>query len=394
MKLAAEAALAKPSAVRRRADAEAAIEEAAEAAVEVEVAAVEAEAIEGAVVEAEAEAEAVEEMVEEEAPPPPKPPPGNFMGYSSVSRAAFDVGPTPTASEAAWPPPPPEEAAAAAVADAPAADAAASESESESDATETAAAASDSDSEAQPAQTAEEFEARYGGVDPEVYVDPAEQRPLAASSEEVRAVKLAMAAKLSEANQYARYVLKEANAYKEELLENAVMLGSLETEIRNLSELARKAADGGGDGEEPVSLHDLASRSEAVANTVKERLEGTESMVPRKVQVTWEGMANEVRLMGSFDGWTKGELMSQPYQDVDHMVVEYRAELMLRPGRYTLKFLCDNEWKLADTLPKEGWGMEENNVLVVEAGPVEAEEEIEEDENGEPDAGDMNDGYW
>jgi Glycogen recognition site of AMP-activated protein kinase len=87
--------------------------------------------------------------------------------------------------------------------------------------------------------------------------------------------------------------------------------------------------------------------------------------VPRAVPVVWAGLASEVRLMGAFDGWSEGVLLSSDAVD-DHVFKRFATDVHLLPGRYSVKFLVDGEWRLA-----AGWPTEKtpdgdtNNVLIV-----------------------------
>lgn len=88
--------------------------------------------------------------------------------------------------------------------------------------------------------------------------------------------------------------------------------------------------------------------------------------VVREVPLVWYGLASEVRLMGSFDDWTKGFLLSSEGID-DSVFGRFEATLKLTPGKYYVKFLVDGEWRLA-----QGWPTEDsadgdtNNILFVE----------------------------
>ena len=71
--------------------------------------------------------------------------------------------------------------------------------------------------------------------------------------------------------------------------------------------------------------------------------------------------------MGSFDDWTCGKDLS-PNELHDQVFTKFEAVLLLRPGRYFVKFRVDDEWRLAgDDWPidRDADGVE-NNVLIVE----------------------------
>ncbi|GFP78840.1 hypothetical protein PHJA_000027500 [Phtheirospermum japonicum] len=67
--------------------------------------------------------------------------------------------------------------------------------------------------------------------------------------------------------------------------------------------------------------------------------------------------------MGSFDGWSEGEHLSPEYTGP---YATFSTTLMLRPGRYEIKFLVDGEWQLSTELPTVGEGLMQNNLLIVE----------------------------
>ncbi|MCI30771.1 putative 5'-AMP-activated kinase-like protein, partial [Trifolium medium] len=52
--------------------------------------------------------------------------------------------------------------------------------------------------------------------------------------------------------------------------------------------------------------------------------------------------------MGSFDGWSQGEHLSPEYTG---SYTRFSTTLMLRPGRYEVKFFVDGEWHLSPELP-------------------------------------------
>ena len=50
----------------------------------------------------------------------------------------------------------------------------------------------------------------------------------------------------------------------------------------------------------------------------------------REVPLTWTGMAEDVRVMGSFDGWTEGAQLSPEELGTP---MRFGGVLKLRPGR-------------------------------------------------------------
>ena len=59
-------------------------------------------------------------------------------------------------------------------------------------------------------------------------------------------------------------------------------------------------------------------------------MEYLDAKVPREVPVAWFGVASEVRLMGSFDGWTRGVDLSA--DDIsDSVFTHFEATVLLLP---------------------------------------------------------------
>ncbi|XP_062224655.1 LOW QUALITY PROTEIN: protein PTST, chloroplastic-like [Phragmites australis] len=106
----------------------------------------------------------------------------------------------------------------------------------------------------------------------------------------------------------------------------------------------------------------LLSRLEAVHDKVMEQIKDVDSLKPQEISVYWVGMAENVQIMGSFDGWSQGEALSMEYSG-DY--ARFSATLNLRPGRYEIKFLVDGEWRLSPEYPNSGKGLTQNNILVI-----------------------------
>lgn len=59
-------------------------------------------------------------------------------------------------------------------------------------------------------------------------------------------------------------------------------------------------------------------------------MQAMDAKVPREVPVAWFGVASEVRLMGSFDGWTRGVDLSA--DDIsDSVFTRFEATVLLLP---------------------------------------------------------------
>lgn len=107
----------------------------------------------------------------------------------------------------------------------------------------------------------------------------------------------------------------------------------------------------------------LLSRLEAVHEKLKEQIKDVIAVQSKEVPLFWCGMAQSVQVMGTFDGWSQGEHLSPEYNG---SFTKFSTTLMLRPGRYEIKFLIDGEWQLSPEFPTVGEGLMKNNLLIVE----------------------------
>ncbi|GMP27514.1 hypothetical protein CsSME_00003472 [Camellia sinensis var. sinensis] len=110
-------------------------------------------------------------------------------------------------------------------------------------------------------------------------------------------------------------------------------------------------------------LSHLLSRLEAVHEKVKEQIKDVDAAESKEVSLFWCGMAESVQVMGTFDGWSQGEDLSPEYNGY---FTKFSTTLLLRPGRYEIKFLVDGEWQLSPEFPIVGEGLMKNNLLIVE----------------------------
>lgn len=174
--------------------------------------------------------------------------------------------------------------------------------------------------------------------------------------------------KLSEANQYNRFLKRQLQREEDALVKFKSELAVLELELQALVGLAEEIANSGVQlGSRKINgkyiQSHLLARLGAVHEKVKERIEDVDSLKFEEITLFWVGMAEGVQVMGTFDGWTRGEEMSPEYSG-DY--ARFSTTLKLRPGRYEIKFLVDGEWQLSPELPTVGEGVTKNNLLVVE----------------------------
>ncbi|GAQ78164.1 hypothetical protein KFL_000090100 [Klebsormidium nitens] len=185
---------------------------------------------------------------------------------------------------------------------------------------------------------------------------------------ELTKVRQSLNQKLSEANMYNRHLQREISARDAAVNESTLFLGALQTELKTLVEIAKEIAAG---GPTPVTRKingryiqsHLASRLEDLHSQLAGQLQQVDVVRLREVPVTWLGVAEDVKLMGSFDGWTRGQHLSP---ETTGSYTLFSSVLQLRPGRYEVKFVVDGKWQLAPSWPVVGEGLSANNLLVVD----------------------------
>ncbi|KAJ3683499.1 hypothetical protein LUZ60_013726 [Juncus effusus] len=193
------------------------------------------------------------------------------------------------------------------------------------------------------------------------------------TSEELKALmvdseRTKLTRKLSEANQYNRFLKRQVQTKDDALANFKSELAVLEQEFQALVGLAEEIVNSGIPPNSRIIngnyIHShLLSRLQAVHEKIKEQIDDVDSVKFQDVSLTWVGMAESVQVMGSFDGWSNGEEMSTEYSG-DY--AKFSCILKLRPGRYEIKFLVDGEWQLSPEFPTIGEGLMLNNLLVVE----------------------------
>ncbi|KAF7831088.1 protein PTST, chloroplastic isoform X1 [Senna tora] len=197
------------------------------------------------------------------------------------------------------------------------------------------------------------------------------EQPL--TSEQIAALladteRLKLTKKLSEANQQNRFLKRQLYVKEEALVNFKSELAVMELEVQALVKLSEEIAKSGiPEGSRKINgkyiQSHLISRLEAMREKLKEQIKDVDSAKSKEVHVFWVGMAESVQVMGTFDGWSQGEHLSPEY---DGSFTKFSSTLMLRPGRYEIKFLVDGEWQLSPEFPTVGEGLTKNNLLVVE----------------------------
>lgn len=193
------------------------------------------------------------------------------------------------------------------------------------------------------------------------------------SSEELKALladsqRSKLIKKLSEANQQNRLLKRQLQAKDHALVSFERELAIIDQEIKALVRLAEEISSYSiPDGSRKINgkyvQSHLLSRLEAILEKCAQQIKDVNAAQAQAVHLFWNGVAENVQVMGSFDGWSQGEHMSPEYNG---SYATFSATLMLRPGRYEIKFLVDGDWKLSPEFPTVGEGMLQNNLLIVD----------------------------
>ncbi|CAI5516875.1 unnamed protein product [Closterium sp. Naga37s-1] len=209
------------------------------------------------------------------------------------------------------------------------------------------------------AQPAQDAESDLEGLIPKARSSPSMARPddrTVVPRTEVIAMRSRLNKKLSESNTYNRFLQREVQYREQALSDSKALMIALAAEMRELSEVAEEIVKTDG---LPVTRKingrylpsHLSNRLEELYSDLRQQLEGIEKLRLREVPLVWFGMAEDVKVMGSFDGWTYGEQMSP---ETTGTMTRFTTVLKLRPGRYEIKFLVDGEWRVATEWPTVG----------------------------------------
>jgi hypothetical protein len=139
--------------------------------------------------------------------------------------------------------------------------------------------------------------------------------------------------RLSKASAYARHCDK---AIRNRDLTVAVLHEEL-TRLRDkTAALATLATESAADPKQSTfKFASIAEHSKALAESLEATIEHANRQRAREVEILWTGMAQDVRVMGSFDGWTHGVPLSPEERDA---YTTHSAKLQLLPGTYEVKF--------------------------------------------------------
>ncbi|KAL1365366.1 hypothetical protein AAHE18_03G283200 [Arachis hypogaea] len=218
----------------------------------------------------------------------------------------------------------------------------------------------------QPGENSTEDEDPYAEEESENLAQPLTKEQIMALLVDSEREKLTK--KLSEANQHNRFLKRQLHIKEDALVNFKSELAVMELEVQALVKLAEEIAKSGiPEGSRKINgkyIHShLVTRLEAVHEQLMEQIKDVGAAQSKKVSIFWVGMAENVQVLGTFDGWSQGEHLSPEYTG---SYTRFSTTLMLRPGRYEIKFLVDGEWKLSPEFPIIGEGLTKNNLLVVE----------------------------
>ncbi|CAG9467719.1 unnamed protein product [Pedinophyceae sp. YPF-701] len=188
--------------------------------------------------------------------------------------------------------------------------------------------------------------------------------------EQVQRSQQRLSEQLSDAKRYAVFLEEDAEERMAEITMQSELLNAASQEVSALMRLAKRTADGAEFGVDPEAaaedMRKLMARLEETEKILRETAKKSDNFRPRLVPITWVGVANDVKLMGDFDEWTRGIDLSAEELG-DQVFMRFAGEVMLRPGEYQVKFLVDDEWRIAPEWPtvmdEEG---NESNLLVVD----------------------------
>ncbi|KAL2632408.1 hypothetical protein R1flu_017094 [Riccia fluitans] len=135
-----------------------------------------------------------------------------------------------------------------------------------------------------------------------------------------------------------------------EFTENKILKLSSELRTTRRAVAALKGAQG-------IEIREDQNAAGENANKVEEAKSNLPSL--RAARIVWPHPAQEVFLIGSFDGWVEKIKMELSGAGV------FVVSMSLSPGRYEVKFIVDGTWRVDTERPIVYVGGYENNVLVI-----------------------------
>ena len=184
--------------------------------------------------------------------------------------------------------------------------------------------------------------------------------------EQMIALRTRLNERVAKSNQFAKFVEKTLLERDKDLSDARRALANASSEMETLLGMVREAKRAASAEETTRALDAVAARLERARTALRRDATTVDGKCLREVPVSFQGNASDVRLMGSFDDWTRGAHLSPEWSGHgDGMTDTFTAVLSLPPGTYEVKFLVDGEWRTTDDWPCVGEGFERNMLLEV-----------------------------
>ena len=175
--------------------------------------------------------------------------------------------------------------------------------------------------------------------------------------------------RLAASNKFAKYLESTLKTRDKDIKHANERLVAAMLEIESLKHIATEAVEAVEDEEMSRTqiagrLDTLTKRLDLMHAALRRDVQDIDAACIKSVPIRWVGMASDIRIMGSFDHWTKGVAMSPEFIEGGNNV--FVADLMLVSGTYEIKFVVDGIWQTAPEWATTGDGLGANNLLVVE----------------------------
>lgn len=179
-----------------------------------------------------------------------------------------------------------------------------------------------------------------------------------------------MSSRLRESQLYVRHLEGDLLERDEEIEAHHSRISLLAAEFEHILKTTaelRAGLDGRDTKFDEEKLRILEASTHELSAILRSEEETLTYIKKNAVEISWVGVAEDVKLMGSFDDWSRGEQLSPTDLSGGGGQMEFTAEVLLRPGVYEVKFLIDGRWQLAPQWPMSGKDpVSANNLLVVE----------------------------
>lgn len=175
--------------------------------------------------------------------------------------------------------------------------------------------------------------------------------------------------RLAASNKFAKFLESTLQARDKDIKHANERLVAAMLEVESLQKIAIDAVEAAEDdtqSRENISarLATLTRRLDLMQKALRRDVKDIDAACIKSVPIRWVGMASDIRIMGSFDNWTKGVAMSPEFIEGGNNV--FVADMMLVSGTYEIKFVVDGVWQTAPEWATTGDGLDANNLLVVE----------------------------